>query len=282
MDKIPVPSKLDLAASKENANRALVTIEPCYPGYGATLGNALRRVLMSSLKGAAVVAVKIKGAHHEFSTLPGIKEDVVDILLNLKQLRLSMTIDEPVILYIKVSGEKKVTGKDIQSVTGVKIINPELEIATLTDKKAEFEAKIWVKPGRGYCLVEDQEKIDLEVDAIKVDSTFTPVLNVALKVENVRVGDKTNYDKLLLDITTNGAVTPEVAVKEAAAILVEQLSFVVNPEAPVAEEVSAETEEGAETIADENEEVDEGKPAKKAKAVKAVKADKDIKKKVKK
>ena len=271
MEKIPVPSKLDIKASKENANRALVTIEPCYPGYGATLGNALRRVLMSSLKGAAVVAVKIKGAHHEFSTLPGIKEDVVDILLNLKQLRVAMTIDEPAILYIKVSGEKKVTGKDIQSVTGVKIINPELEIATLTDKKAEFEAKLWVKPGRGYVLVDEQEKIDLEVDAIKVDSTFTPVLNVALKVENVRVGDKTNYDKLILDITTNGAISPEDAVKDAGNILIEQLNFVVNPVAQTEEIV-----ELGEEINETEKDIEEEKLTTKSKASKE---NKDTKKK---
>ena len=268
-------------ALTKNPHRALIAIEPCYPGYGATLGNALRRVLMSSLQGAAVVAVKIKGAHHEFSSLSGVKEDVVDILLNLKQLRVSMTDTEPEILYLKTSGEKKITAKDIQTVAGVKIINPELEIATLTDKKSEFEAKIWVKPGRGYVLVDEQEKIDLEVDAIKVDSTFTPVLNVALDVENVRVGDKTNFDKLLLDITTNGAVTPEDALKEAAKILVEQFNFVIDPSAAIEEEEETEITEN-EILSTEKALEEETEPAPKAKKTKkeTKKAEPAAKKKV--
>ncbi|MCK4968470.1 MAG: DNA-directed RNA polymerase subunit alpha [Candidatus Aenigmarchaeota archaeon] len=210
--------------NKKVKNQAAVIISPCYPGYGITLGNALRRVAISSLSGAAVIAVKIKGARHEFSTLSGIKEDVLEIILNLKQLHLSLYSDQPVVLNLKANGEKIVTAKDIISNAQVTIANPELVIATMTDKKASLDMKIWVDNGRGYQPSEEKGSKDLEVNTILVDSIFNPVLAVNFKRENIRVGKKTNYDQVVLTIKTDGTITPQQAFIETTKILSEQFS----------------------------------------------------------
>jgi len=228
MQTIPLPSKIEIKENKENKNQTEIIIEPCYPDYGTTLGNALRRVLLSSLPGAAVIAIKIKGATHEFSTLPYIKEDVLGIVLNLKLLRLRFAISsqEPLILNLKVKGEKVVKAKDIETVAGVEIINPNLKIATLTDEKANLEMKIWVAQGRGYCPSEELKRDDFEVGVIVCDAIFTPIVKVSLDVENIRVGERTDYDKLILNIETDGTITPKEALLKAAEILVEQFNFV--------------------------------------------------------
>lgn len=230
MKKISLPLKIDIKESKENKNETIITIGPCHPGYGTTLGNALRRVLLSSLDGAAVVAVKIKGAHHEFSSIPFVKEDMVDIILNLKQLRVKTSSEELTTISLKAKGEKVVKAKDIEKSAAVEIINPELKIATLTDKKANLEMKLWVKAGRGYVPAEEHGKMDLEIDAITLDSIFSPITKVSINVENTRVGERTDYDNLILNIETDGSITPEEAIKKAAGILIEQFSFILNPE----------------------------------------------------
>lgn len=243
MKQISLPQNLEVQESKDNKNRAQIIIEPFYPGYGNTVGNALRRVLLSSLTGAAVVAVKIKGVHHEFSTIEYIKEDVVDILLNLKQLRLKMDPEmEMSTIELKASGKKVVTGKDIKTSNGIEVCNPELEIATLTDKKASLEMKIWVNTGKGYVLVDEHPEMDLEVDTIVVDSSYTPIENVALNVENVRVGDRIDFDKMTLDIETDGSMTPKESVIKSTEILMKQLEFILNPELGK-QQVEAEDEE---------------------------------------
>lgn len=222
---ISLPEKIE---SKQVAdNHSVITISPCYPGYGTTLGNALRRVLLSSLPGAAATAMKIKGVDHEFSTIDDVKEDVVEIILNVKSLRFRMHTDEPVELELSVKGDKVVTAADFTENSDVEVVNPDAPIATLTSKSAEFTMKLIVERGMGYVPVESREKEQLDVGYIAIDAVYTPIRNVNFSTEHVRVGQMTNYDKLLLDVITDGTMTPEDATTHAAKILVEQFSFVV-------------------------------------------------------
>ncbi|MFN3301477.1 MAG: DNA-directed RNA polymerase subunit alpha [Patescibacteria group bacterium] len=226
MEQIPLPTKIEYREDKENKNKGEVIIEPCFPGYGTTWGNALRRVLLSSLTGGAVTAVKIKGVKHEFSTIPYVKEDVLEIILNLKQLRMKIFTDEEIRLSLKAQGEKKVYAKDIEKDARVEIVNPDLLIATLTDKKAKLEMEIFVKKGRGYVPVEERKTEEREIGKILIDSIFTPIRSVGLKVENVRVGEKTNFDRLTLPIETDGTITPLEAFIQAADFLKDHFSFI--------------------------------------------------------
>ena len=225
MEKIPLPSKIEIQPGK-NKNESIISIQPCHPGYGTTLGNALRRVLLSSLPGGAVTAFKIKGVSHEFSTIPYVKEDAVEISLNLKQLRLKVFSEEPVRLELKAKGEKKVTAKDIKTTSDVEIVNPELVIATLTNKEAEFDMEILVSQGRGYIPTESREKENVEIDMIIIDAIFTPIKNVGIKIENIRVGQMTNYENLILNIETDGSLTPQEALNQANQILIDHFQFV--------------------------------------------------------
>lgn len=218
MEPILLPSKISFKRG-ERPNEGLLTVEPCAQGYGTTLGNALRRVLLSSLSGAAVIAVKIKGAEHEFSTLPHIKEDVLEIILSLKSLRLKLFSEEPVKLTLSVKGEKEVTAKDFAKDAQVEIVNPELHLATLTDPSAAIEMEITVAPGRGYRSTEERGKEKAELGTIAIDALFSPVLNVSYKVEATRVGDKTDFDKLVLTIETDGTLDPMDAVNQSVVIL---------------------------------------------------------------
>jgi len=215
---LPSPAKV----TEQETNRATFKIEGLYPGYGLTLGNALRRVLLSSLPGSAVTLVKIKGVDHEFSTIPYVIEDVVEIILNLKQLRFKMYSEEPQILHLKASGEKDVTAEDIKCPSQVELVSPEVHIATLTDKKAGLEMEIQIERGLGYVPVEQRKKEKLEIGAVAVDAIFTPIRKVNYEVENMRVGDRTDYNRLILDIETDGTITPLEAFERTAQILVEQ------------------------------------------------------------
>lgn len=226
MEPLPKPSSIVSESIGEHHSR--IVISPCCPGYGTTLGNALRRVLLSSLPGAAATAVKIKGVDHEFSTIPHVKQDVVEIILNLKGLRFMVHSDEPQEITLKVKGEKVVTGADFDKNTQVEVMNPDMVIAELTDKSADFEMKLRVGTGRGYVPVETREKEKLEVGYIAVDSIYTPIRNVNFKIEHVRVGQMTNFDKLILDILTDGTITPEEAAKQATEILMDQFSGVMD------------------------------------------------------
>jgi len=220
MEPILLPSKIKFSHG-ERPNEGVLTVEPCTQGYGTTLGNALRRVLLSSLAGAAVTAVKIKGAEHEFSTLPNVKEDVLEIILNLKSLRLKLFSEEPIKLTLTVKGEKEVTAKDFAKDAQVEVVNPELHIATLTDPSASFEMEITVAPGRGYRATEERGKDKAELGTIAIDSLFSPVLSVSYKVEATRVGDRTDYDKLILRIETDGTLDPLDAVNQSVTILMD-------------------------------------------------------------
>jgi DNA-directed RNA polymerase subunit alpha len=228
MEKVALPNKIKYIEGKD-INSGIMTIEPLYMGYGMTLGNSLRRVLLSSLEGAAVTGVKIKGADHEFMPLKNIKEDVLEIILNLKELRLKIfsdTTEEEVRLELNVKGKKQITAKDIVKNSDVEIMNPDLEIANITDAKGSLEMEIFVAKGRGYKMVETDKnkKESKEIDYLEMDSAFSPILAVSLKVENVRVGKMTNWDKLILNITTDGTITSKEAFDRAVNILVEQFS----------------------------------------------------------
>ena len=246
MEAIPLPNKAQVESLGDNKYK--VTLEPLYPGYGVTIGNALRRVLLSSMPGAAVMAVKIKFADHEFSTIPHVKEDVIQIILNLKQLRIRSFSAEPIRLNIKVKGEKVVTAADIQVTDQVEIINPELVIATLDSKQGEFDAELIVEQGRGYVPVESRENEKLETGMLAIDAVYTPVKSVFFDVSHVRVGQITNFDKLEVILETNGTITGEEAMNIAARILVDHFTmmFTANPSdlpgfiAPVEESIEAE------------------------------------------
>jgi DNA-directed RNA polymerase subunit alpha len=226
MELIPLPKKIDVKKSGDNV--AMFTIEPCYPGYGTTLGNALRRVLLSSLEGAAITAVKIEGVNHEFSTIPNVKEDVVEIILNLKTIRFRSFSDEPVTVKLSAKGEKKVTGKDIIVTSDVEVVHTDKVIATLTDKSAVLDMELVIEKGRGYVPVETREKEKRDIGMIAVDAIFTPIRNVNFDVENVRVGQMTNYDRLMLEVITDGTLTPEKAFHEATKILSSHFDFLLN------------------------------------------------------
>lgn len=228
MEKITLPDKYE--AKKINSNKSDIIIEPCYPGYGSTLGNALRRVLLSSLPGAAVTAIKIKGVDHEFSNIEGVKEDVVELILNIKKLRFKLHENDEAKATLKVKGETKVTSKDIKSTSDVEIVDQNQEIATLTSKNAELDIEFFLKKGRGYVPVEIIEKKKFQLGTIAVDAIFTPIKMVNYKVENVRVGQMTNYDKLVLTVETDGTIDPDEAVKYASEILVDHFTKINNPE----------------------------------------------------
>ncbi len=224
MELFLLPSKINYKKG-ENPNQATLVMEPLYFGYATTIGNALRRVLLSSLPGAAVTAVKIKGVDQEFSAINNVKEDALNIILNLKNLRVRVHADEPVKLKLSASGEKTVTAADIEKNSDVEIINTDLEIATLTDKKATLEMEITVEKGRGYLPVEERDKDNVEIGTMLVDAIFSPVKSVGYKVENTRVGDVTDYDRLLLNIETDGSISPEEAVNTASKILIDHFNF---------------------------------------------------------
>ena len=255
MKHIPLPKKF-IVEETVPGKSAKVIIEPCFPGYGLTLGNALRRTMLSSLPGGAVTAAKIKGVKHEFSTLENVPEDILEIILNLKNLRFKVFSDEPVTLLLKAEGKKKVTGADVQSSIDAEVVNKDAVITSLTADDAELEMELTVAKGIGYVTVEEQGKGKGEIGTILTDSIFTPVINVGLAVEATRVGQKTDYDKLILTIDTDGTITPEDAVKKAGEILTNQFSWIMEGGAREMEEVDIEApvalpEEAAEEKAEE-------------------------------
>jgi len=210
------------AINEQSASSAEFVIEPLHAGYGNTLGNSLRRVLLSSIEGAAIVAFRIEGATHEFTTVEGIKEDVVDIMLNLKNVRLKVHTDQPVELRLEKKGAGVITAGDIATTADVEVINPEHVIATVDDPKKAVVFDLVVESGRGYRTIEESSESRLHSDMIALDAIFSPVLRVRYKVDSTRVGQETNLDKLLITIETDGSLAPREAFEEAAAILVNQ------------------------------------------------------------
>jgi len=212
-------STVSIKTVSEEANKGVFEIEGLFTGYGLTLGNALRRTLLSSLPGAAVTELKIKGVSHEFSTLPGIKEDMIELCLNFKKLRLRMHADEPQVLTLKVKGEKVVTAADIKTNSQVEIINPKEVLATLTSKDAELDMEIRIERGLGYSPVESRKEARLAIGIVAIDAIFTPVLRVNYTVEDMRVGERTDYNRLRLEIETDGSISPSAALHKAANVL---------------------------------------------------------------
>lgn len=223
MDAIVLPNRPKV--EDIGGNKFRFVLEPLYPGYGTTIGNALRRVLLSSMPGSAVTAVKIKYADHEFGPIPNVKEDVIQIILNLKQLRLKSFSAEPVKLLIKEKGEKIVTAADIKKSDQVEIINSDLQIATLDNKNADFEAELTVQQGRGYLPVETREHQKQELGIIAVDALFSPVKSVYFDVKHVRVGQMTNFDRLEVVLETDGTISGEQVMDISAHILVDHFSM---------------------------------------------------------
>jgi len=217
------PQIIEETTSSENRTKFI--IEPLEPGFGYTLGNALRRTLLSSIPGAAVTQIRIDGVLHEFSTIQGAKEDVTDVILNIKDLVIRSESDEPVAIHLRVQGPKDVVAGDITAPTGVEILNSDLHIATI-NKKGRFDVEMVVERGRGYVSAEKNKKGRDTIGVIPIDSIFSPVRRVAYSVEATRVEQMTNYDKLILDVETNGAITPKEAFAAAGRTLVELLGLV--------------------------------------------------------
>lgn len=207
---------------KNSKNSATIVISPVYQGYGNTLGNSLRRVLLSSIRGGAIVAAKIHGATHEFTTIKGVKEALVDIVLNLKNVRLKIETDEPVELTLKKTGAGAVKASDIKTVTGVEIVNPDQYICTIDDPKASVEIDLVVEAGRGYRTIDESSDKRLHSDMIALDALFSPVMRVRYKVSETRVGQNANLEKVELTVDTDGSLKPTEAFEEAAAILLNQ------------------------------------------------------------
>jgi len=222
---LPETSLIQIKTIEKVENKGVFIIEPLSPGYGVTIGNTLRRILLSSLAGSAVTAVKISGVNHQFSTIPGVQEDVVSMILNLKTLRFKFNSEEPVILKMAVKGPKTVTAADFNINPACEIVNKEVVIATLS-KSAKLEMEITVAMGRGYVPVERRKDEKLPIGTIAIDSIFTPVKKVHYEVENTRVGGMVNFDKLTMEITTDGSIDPEEGLKVASKILVEHFGLV--------------------------------------------------------
>lgn len=227
------PQKLSMES--DNGCSAKLVAEPLEHGFGLTLGNALRRVLLSSLQGAAVKAIKIRGVLHEFSSIPGVKEDVTDLILNIKQLALRMDVEGERTMTLSVTGPCDVVAADIQAGTGIEIMNPDLVLCTLDDG-AELNMELTVGMGKGYVPAEQNRPANSVIGLIPVDSIYSPVRRVAYKVEDARVGQQTDLDKLILTVETNGSVSPEHAIALAARILVDQFAPFVNFEDPESED----------------------------------------------
>ncbi len=222
--------RIEIAEISEDNRYGKFVVEPLERGYGTTLGNSLRRIMLSSLPGSAVSYVKIKGVLHEFSSIPGVKEDVTEIIMNIKELAIknNSSSNEPKQAYIEYVGEGVVTAADIHVDSDIEILNPDLVIATLSGSEARFDMELTITKGRGYVGSDKNKKEDTSIDVIAVDSIYTPVERVNLTVENTRVGQITDYDKLTLDVYTNGTLAPDEAVSLAAKVLSEHLSLFID------------------------------------------------------
>ncbi len=251
---IALPSKPRVV--KEAEAEGVYEIDGLYPGYGHTLGNSLRRIILSSLPGAAITSVKIEGAEHEFSTLAGIREDVVTLLLNLKKLRFEVLTDEPQTVSLSIKSPQKVTGADLKLPGQVRLLNPAQYIAEVTEKNSALEAEMSVQRGMGYVAREALKKDRVEIGEISVDAIFSPIRRVNYEVENMRVGDRTDFNRLRLSIETDGTLSPKRALEQAIEVMITQLKAIVgwqeeelpSAEAPEALTAAAPTEDSAEAM----------------------------------
>src|SRR5471030_375789 len=228
MTVLDTPQGTQIEVRERRENYAKFVIEPLDRGFGITLGNALRRVLLSSIPGAAVTYVKIDTVLHEFSTMPGVVEDTIDMLLNLKGLPLKLNTDDPKVLSLNVSGSKEVTAGDITPDADVEILQPDYHIATLTKKDAKLSMEIGVEKHRGYVTADRQRNVEHMIGLIPMDSIFSPIRKVNFTVDDTRVGQSVDYDRLTIEIETNGSITPEDALSEAANIFTDQLALFID------------------------------------------------------
>jgi DNA-directed RNA polymerase subunit alpha len=231
---VALPSKPRVVTEEDTS--ASFEIDGLFPGYGHTLGNSLRRIILSSLTGAAITSVKIEGVPHEFSTIEGVQEDVITILLNLKRVRFSMTTNEPQVLSLTAKGAGTVTAKDINTTGQVEVLNPDQHIAELTAKNANLSMELTVEKGLGYVPRELREEEKAEIGTIQLDATFTPIRRVNYEVENMRVGDRTDFNRLRIFIETDGAITPREALERSIEIMIHQLKAIVGFKEPHEEE----------------------------------------------
>jgi len=222
---IILPSQPKVISEEEFTG--IYEIEGLYPGYGHTLGNSLRRIIHSSLPGAAITAAKIEGVSHEFSTIEGVKEDVITILINLNKIRIRMEGDEPQIMSLKSQGAKSLTASDLEIPGQIEILNPEQQIATVTDKNATLSMELKVEKGLGFVPKEQVEKGRVEIGSIALDALFTPVRRAHYEVENMRVGERTDFNRLRLIIETDGTVTPKDVMEQSITIMIKQLKAIV-------------------------------------------------------
>ena len=222
--------RIEIEEISEDKKHGRFVVEPLERGYGTTLGNSLRRIMLSSLPGTAVSFVKIKDVLHEFSSIPGVKEDVTEIIMNIKELCIKnhSTVEDVKTAYIEASGNCVVTARDIRTDADIEILNPDLVIAHLSGADASLEMELMIRNGRGYSSADKNKEMDTTVDQIAVDSIFTPVERVNMTVENTRVGQITDYDKLTLDVYTNGTLAPDDAVSLAAKVLSEHLALFID------------------------------------------------------
>ena len=223
---IVLPSKPKIVSEKDN--RGVYEIDGFYPGYGFTIGNSLRRVILSSLPGVAITSIKIDGVKHEFSSIKGVREDVVMVMLNIKKLRLKMTTNEPKVLSLKKKGAGVVTAKDIEVPGQVEIINSDLVLATLTDKDSEISIEMTAEKGLGFMSKDQVMKDKVEIGTIAMDANFTPIRRVSYEVENMRVGDRTDFNRLRMTIETDGSITPSEALTRSINIMIEQLRAITD------------------------------------------------------
>ena len=228
MNVLDQQQNANIEVRERRENYAKFVIEPLDRGFGITMGNALRRVLLSSIPGAAVTYVKIDGVLHEFSTIPGVVEDTVDLLLNLKNLPLKLNTDDPKVLTLNVSGAKDVTAGDVSPDADVEILQPDYHIATLTKKDAKLSMEIGVEKARGYVTADRQKNIEHMIGLIPMDSIFSPIRKVNFTVDDTRVGQSVDFDRLTLEIETNGSITPDDALSEAANIITDQLALFID------------------------------------------------------
>ena len=233
------PTKIDVNKKEEQKTFGTVSIEPLERGFGLTIGNALRRILLSSLQGAAVTSIQIDGILHEFSSIPGMTEDVTDFILNIKSLAIKLNSDQPKKMVLKVSGPGAIKASQIEAGSEIEVINTDLILCHL-DKSAKINIEFTVENGKGYVPAEQQKKEDKQIGLILVDSIFSPVRKVSYKIENSRVGQVTDYDKLTMNVETNGAMEPDDAVALAARILQEHLQYFINFEEPEIEDKTKE------------------------------------------
>jgi DNA-directed RNA polymerase subunit alpha len=239
---LQMPKAVEIEAASATDTYSKFIVEPLERGFGVTIGSGMRRILLSSLQGAAVTSVKIEGALHEFSTLPHVREDVAEIIINIKKMRFRFTAEEPKTLTLDVEGAREVKAGDFKGEASVEILNPETPIAVL-DKGAKLFAEIEVDSGRGFVLSEMQAQGEKPIGVVPVDSNFSPVKRVNFKVENTRVGQRTDYDKLILEVWTDGSITPRDAVSYSASILKNHLGLLITKEEKAPEEEIEEVDE---------------------------------------